>query len=127
MSDNIITNIVNDAIEVSITQTSPTIVAAIGESNINIILESNNVLINTEVSAGVEFTANLISNITSPIKTWFDYVGGYSELPTLIYEDNDYQIYEYVYNTHSILYRKVSKNTLDNEFYNNYENNILSN
>lgn len=127
MSDNLVTNIISDQINVSITQTSPTITAAIKDSNFNVMLESNNVEFVTQFINGNEFITNIESDSGIKLNTWLDYVTGYLQAPTLIYDGLEYQVFQYEYEILPTLYRKISKTSLDDEFYDTYENGVLSN
>ena len=61
------------------------------------------------------------------VTKWIDYVIGYFVAPFQLDENMTYMVFQYEYENNLILYRKISKIDLNDEFYSTYQNGILSN
>jgi hypothetical protein len=61
------------------------------------------------------------------LNKWIDYVTGYLIMPVMIFDSTNYQVFQYEYETPMTLYRKISKISFDDEFYDSYVGGVLSN
>lgn len=86
-------------------------------------------LIEPEITeAVVEKAVTMVTvspKITGAIRSWFDYVSSYSEIPTLIATISDGDVYRYVY-SNLTLYRLVPSGNLLDSFYSNFDGSTLS-